>query len=43
MDYELVFWIVSGIVAVVTLGLMMARANRDQYVGWVAEGEETKW
>lgn len=43
MDYELVFWIVSGIVAVVTLGLMVARANKELYVEWMAEKEEAKW
>lgn len=43
MDYELVFWIVSGIVAVVTLGLMVARANKVLYVEWMAEKEEAKW
>lgn len=37
MDYELIFWIVSGIVAVVGFGLLMARANKDQYVEWMAE------
>lgn len=37
MDYELMFWIVSCIAAVVALVLMAARANKELYVDWVAE------
>lgn len=37
MDYELIFWIVAGIASVVAFGLLMARANKELYVDWIAE------
>lgn len=35
MDYELIFWILAGITGVIGFALMMARANRELYVGWM--------
>lgn len=43
MDFELIFWIVSGIGALVGMGLLMAKANEELYVEWMAEKEEAKW
>ena len=37
MDYELIFWIVAAVVGVAVFGLLMARANKDQYVEWMAK------
>ena len=37
MDYELIFWIVSGIGALVGMGLLMTRANKELYVDWAAD------
>lgn len=37
MDYELIFWIITTIVGVIGFALLMARANRDQYVEWVGD------
>ena len=37
MDYELIFWIVAGIASVIGFALLMVRANRELYVGWMEE------
>jgi len=37
MDYELICWIVMGIAGVIGFALLMARANKEQYVEWVTE------
>ena len=43
MDYELIFWIVSCVAAMVSLCRMVARANKEVYVDWMAEEEDIKW
>lgn len=35
MDYELIFWIAAAIVGAIGFALLMARANRELYVGWM--------
>ena len=41
-DAELCFWIVAVVVGWVVFGLLMARANRDLYVDWIAEYARNK-
>lgn len=38
MDYELIFWIVAAVAGAIGFTLLMAKANREQYVEWIAEG-----
>ncbi|MBR5199238.1 MAG: hypothetical protein IKW20_05355 [Bacteroidales bacterium] len=37
MDYELIFWIVAAIGSVIAYALLRVKANREQYVDWIAE------
>lgn len=37
MDSELIFWIVATIAGIIGFGALMAKANRELYVEWVAE------
>jgi hypothetical protein len=34
MDYELIFWLASGIVGLIAFGVLYARAKRESYVSW---------
>lgn len=41
-DAEVCFWIVAAVAGLVVFGLLMARANRDLYVDWIAEDARNK-
>jgi hypothetical protein len=41
MDYELIFWVVAGIVGLISLGVMayLGKKESQHYVEWVADGD----
>lgn len=43
-DFELCFWIVAGIAAVITFGILwlLAKKNSENYVDWIAEESRNK-
>ena len=41
MDAELIFWIVSAVVALIGFGVLwhIAKKNAENYVDWIADGD----